>query len=290
MSNPNKLPDMEAGELLLYLVRPVQDLEKKFDKDMGAFKELVQSKAKFLEGFKEYMDELAQKVSKLENQPNKLEKRVNDLENQCQSYKPLPEELACEKKKGYDHKMLLDDHDNKLEMVKKRLLEMAEDLKMRKCDVDAMKPLHDKHDKMAEEHARELCNLWGNAQEAKQFVELKFGDCQKEMNEMHRKFDNEVKDMKMHQDDLNRKLDQNMKEMMRCMEDLKKEMNLFRDGLKADMEARMQDCQDRCGRLEQKLDREDERFQRLDHDMELLEKRCDKQGEKIKELKAELGV
>lgn len=282
-----KVPTPEMNDLLVWMVRPVKEMEQKFEQQMVQMKECVKHCEVDTKNMKEFVADVKDQFDKFSVIPNRQENRISAIESKLKFYEDMVEDV----KKNKDM----------VQKMQQQQQDMAEEMKKQNQD------LQDLRQKIGELH-RVHNNLMHEVRDLdlqKEAIRAQMKEFQAEMkkdrhdaDQAHKDMDAEMNRMKMQFKDADDLIMEKCKNLNQHMEqyntqlreedknNLHKVMNAIADV----KEVIVEELKKRIIDLETYKKGDEDRLKDVRYDMELLEKRCDKLATMVKEMKAEVGV
>lgn len=282
-----KVPTPEMNDLLVWLVRPIGELERKFEGQYKEMKELVENCRKEAESLKEFIGDMKDQFDKFCVIPSKQENRISALESKLKFYddvlndiKELKEQDVQKAKKIDQCKEDFGKQQNDIVAIR----EVQAGLKRQANSQDHFcQDIQEKH--------RAFVELYNERQEAmkKDDHDLR-EELKDERVERKRLEDQFMSKHEMIQEKLklfNQHLDQAQTQLAQADKDQALQCMNAVESVKKNL---VENMMPRLVSLEKYQGEDDERGKALRYEVELVEKRCEKLATMVKELKAERGV
>lgn len=282
-----KVPSEEMNDILVWMIRPMKEMEQNFGSQIKEMKSLVDLQIDRFKGVKEHQNHLDEQFKDFQSVPNKLERRISALESKLKFYEDMEREQKMMGEELRKHHNLLINAKDENDKIFNELLQFKENNKWIKSQIE-------RHDQVFYENYQnfeELKNAFKEHQmkskedffEMRSFRAEALEDKRKIAEEMNKKHDALQDKCK----GFMQALDQLRNQLVQSDQDLSVQ---FMQAIESVKEHLINDLMSRLLNLEKIQKEEKEFFDNIGVDVKLVEKRCEKLAQLVKEIKAEMGV
>lgn len=277
----------EASDLLMYLVRPLKEIEKKIEQQEKSLQSRIRNN---IEQMDKCADEIARidgKLSSLEVEPRKHESRIGAVEGKAQHVEPLLKEVRLLKEsvsKLQERCECIEEHSSDLRMLKRSHL-----------DTEKRMASHDINHRKKEEAIAKDCEklqqefLKSKEEIFKRIENLRTASFQM-LRELKEKFSKELKVVPSFQgkvEDVGRKFEscfaQFEEKLNNSYHDLLNKYDSLKQNLTYTSDNMLQTVKD----VKFKVEKEEHNYENFQQQIEILEMRCEKMMTMIKKLQVE---
>lgn len=292
---PNRLkelgvPNSEMSELLMFLVKPVQDVDQKVEGIKKQFEERIAHAMRLIDNVMLKLDSASSNINKIATKPDKHEHRISAVEGAAKHVEPLMDDV---KRLDSDLKTFIGKLEDLMGEIKQHGAALDRDRDLIKENADRLQLLERKHADLHtsfddERRTRDI--QYDDAKLFKVKIAQNLVDQQKSLSRDIDALKAEMKRFVTHIDGINRKSEQQWANTQEMGNNIRKEVNRKVDNQGEEFKQSTDQIGAMREMVDAKLYRDDDKMEAMSKSIEYLEKRSDKIAMAIKEVKAEVGI